>query len=289
MTITETATEYLRPSTINKLNEILNKNKKNAFIYAGGTDLLVKVRHDKISPSLYIDIKGIKSLSQIIIKKDHVSIGAAVTLNEIAENPFFVENFKALAYAASKVGSYQLRNRATIGGNICNASPAADTVPPLLIYNAKLKIVSQDNENIIEIHDFFKGPGKTILKHDEFLKEIILPLPGEKRSDFIKFSRRKAVDLSTVSIAVGIFNNNPKKPEVRIAVGACAPITMRAWNVEKYLNEKGLKDIEIENASKILCNEYINPISDLRGSKEFRYELTKSLFIKILNYIKESQ
>lgn len=275
--------EFFQPVTVSELKKLLGKKKKNAYIFAGGTDLLVKMRHKAIVTEAVIDIKKISSFSRIEKDKKYLSVGSTVILNEIAGHPEIKKYYPALALGAASVGSYQIRNRATIAGNICNSSPAADTVPPLLIYNAMIKIISPKKTRIISIHEFFKGPGKNVLRENECVEAILLPYPGGEHSSFLKFSRRKAVDLSTVSVAAGIFNCSRKKQEVRIAVGACAPVTSRAKKAEEYLMKKGISQETIEKASLLLP---LKPISDLRGSRNFREKIARNLFIKVMNEFK---
>lgn len=283
-------TEYFKPSTTAELKKLLRKIKKvragspatshpATYILAGGTDLLVKMRHKTISPACVIDIKHIKGINSLKIDKKAVTIGAGVILNDIAESRFIKENYPALSNAAGSVGSYQIRNRATLAGNICNASPAADTVPSLLIYNAKINILSTGGKKSVSIHKFFKGPGKTILKENEFVESVTLPYPGNSKTVFYKFSRRRAVDLSTVCVAAGIFAAGKGKQETRAAVGACAAITDRAVKAEKYLKNKGLNETAIKHAADLLP---LKPISDLRGSADFRSKIAKQLFIRAL-------
>ncbi|MFH1452659.1 MAG: xanthine dehydrogenase family protein subunit M [Armatimonadota bacterium] len=274
--------EYYRPSSTAELKKLLKKNKKDTYLLGGGTDLFVKLRHKTIKPSCVIDIKNIKGINSIVESKKDITIGAGVSLNQLAENNIINEYYPSLTQGAREVGSYQIRNRATLAGNICNASPAADTLPALLIYDAKLNIISGGRKKSISIHKFFKGPGQTVLKPDEFVESVTIPKPEGVKSIFYKFSRRKAVDLSTVNIAVA-FVSHKSKPGIRAAVGACAAITARAKNSEKHLAKHGLDLKSITKAAELLP---LKPISDLRGSADFRCKIAKELFIKAVNELK---
>lgn len=275
--------EYFKPSTIDELKKIFRKIKNvkaglpRPYIMAGGTDLLVKLKHKTIEPSCIIDIKNIKNINSITNNKKYISIGAGATLNQIAENPLINTHLPALGISAKNVGSYQIRNRATLAGNICNSSPAADTIPALLIYTAKINIISGNKKRCVSIHKFFTGPGKNILKTNECVESILIPIEKNK-SLFCKFSRRRAVDLSTVNIAAGFFGDG-KKTEIRAAVGACAAITARAVKAEKHLAKKGLNDAAIKEAAQMLN---LKPISDLRGSADFRVKIAKQLFVRAM-------
>ncbi|MDD2717593.1 MAG: xanthine dehydrogenase family protein subunit M [Candidatus Wallbacteria bacterium] len=275
--------DYLRPQTLSELNGILNKNHKNAYLYAGGTDLLVKIRHQTISPDLIIDLKGVREFQGIKKDKVSITIGSAVTLSEVAESKLLQEHYPSLCEACLNVGSTQIRNRGTLAGNLCNASPAADTVPPLLIFDAKVNLVTPKGKRTVSIHEFTTGVGKTILAKNEVLASISLPYPGEKRTVFLKNSRRKALDLSTVCLAAGIFTRSKKK-EIRVAVGACAPITQRARKAEDYLNHNAITSETIDQASHLLP---LKPISDLRGSAVHRDRIARVLFRKALAGLSE--
>lgn len=276
--------EYFAPSTTAELKKLLKKirtvgvGSPRPHLLAGGTDLLVKFRHKSINPSYLIDIKNVKGINSITDNKKYITIGAGVTLNQIAENPLIQKNYPALAEGAKNIGSYQIRNRATLAGNICNSSPAADTTPALLIYDAKINIISGSGKRTVSIHKFFTGPGKNILKQNECVESITIPVVKNK-SVFYKFSRRRAVDLSTVCLAAGVFDKG-KRREIRTAVGACAAITARALKSEKHLNKKGLNEKAIKEAANLLP---LKPISDLRGSADFRTKIAKELFIKAIN------
>jgi len=275
---------YLCPTTSSELKKILKKKKTDSFILAGGTDLLVKIRHNVVKPKEIIDIKKIKKFNEIKLTKTQLNIGCAATLNEIAENKTIKEKFPAIADGSLSIGSTQIRNRGTLVGNLCNSSPVADTVPGLLIYDAKIKILSPTGTKTVSIHDFITGVGKNILKKNEIVESVILPLPKNTKSAFLKNARRKALDLSSVNVAVGLFNKSKKNPDIRIAVGACAPITKRAQKAEKFLKKNGLTDETIKKAAKMLP---ISPISDLRGSKEFRNKIAHRLFIKLATQLGE--
>jgi len=272
--------DYFRPSSLNELKKLLTTKKKNTHILAGGTDLLVKIRHKAIDTECLIDIKQIKTLSKISVTSKKITIGATVTLNELAYSEDIIKYFPALAAGALSVGSTQIRNRATLAGNLCNSSPVADTVPALLIYNASIKIISNDKERTSSIHEFITGVGKNNLRSNEIVKEIVIDIPKKSKSAFLKNARRKALDLSSVNIAAGIFG--PK--DIRIAIGSCSPIVKRAKAAEEFLIKNGITKKNIKEASKKI---QIKPISDLRGSKDFRQKIAERYFIKLLNNLSE--
>jgi carbon-monoxide dehydrogenase medium subunit len=275
--------DYACPKSSSELKKLLHDAKKYV-LYAGGTDVMVQLRHNLIQPSLLIDLKKMPGFGNIREKNGTVEIGATVTLHEISTSPIIKKHFPALAQGAGRVGSLQIRNRASLVGNLCNASPCADTVPGLLIHDAKIHIISSSGSRRVSIHNFFLGPRKSILKPGECVDYVILPIQEKCHSVYESFSRRRAVDLSTASVAVGCFADGTNKPALRIAVGACSAITCRALKSESWLKKHGLTEESIQKAAELLP---LTPITDLRGSKEFRLHIARSLFIKAVNELKK--
>lgn len=275
--------EYLKILSLENACKTLKTNY-NSKVLAGGTDLLVQLRHNKINPDLIIDIKGIELLHGIKLEDNYLKIGACTNLNTVAEHPAIKKDFRALSQATSQVGCYQIRNRATIGGNLCNASPAADSSPSLYCMDAILSYFHNGDIHDCKINDFFKGPGKTILPEGAILTQVKIPeVYAGKPSVYMRHSRRKALDLSTVSIAV--VNDNGK---FAIALGSVAPTVIRVPKAEEILNKEGLTYDSIEKASDAARNS-CTPISDLRGSKEYRSEMVKNYTKKALESLMEEQ
>ncbi|NMA91922.1 MAG: xanthine dehydrogenase family protein subunit M [Firmicutes bacterium] len=243
---------------------------KDTFLLAGGTDLLVGIRGGKFKARQVADIKDIEELK--ILKEDQkgITIGAGVTLNEIAQFEPVQKNVPILAEGCNSIGTYSVRNRATLVGNICNASPAADTAAPLYCLGAIVKIAGPGGERQVGIEDFFTGPGQSALKAGELVTAILIPKPyPQGKGVYKKASRTRSVDLATVGVAVQRWGQ-----EVRIALGAVAPTPVRASSVEKAINEENVTDAA-QAAS--LVEKDISPISDLRGSREYRYHISKVL------------
>jgi len=205
-------------------------------------------------------------------KQDGLNIGATVTLNEISNSKIVQTNYPILAKACKTVGSYQVRNRATLAGNICNASPAADTAPPLLVLEAKVNIISLVGEKMIPINQFFTGVKKNVLKKGEFVTSVTVPPIKDKWTGvYLKQGRKKDVDLATVGVAVVCIRD-----EVRIALGAVAPVPIRAFKTEELLKGKAIDEPLLEKIVKSALAE-VSPISDIRSSKEYREEIIKIL------------
>jgi CO/xanthine dehydrogenase FAD-binding subunit len=261
--------DYIKCSDLSQAFQLL-KNNEHAYPFAGGTDLMVGMRGGKFSPRLLVDIKDLDELK--VLKEDDtgIIIGAAVTLNQIALFEPIVKNAAPLAEGAHSVGSYAIRNRATLAGNICNASPAADTAAPLYSLAAVINLIGPDQKRSMPIEDFFVGPGKTALKKGELVHSVLIPKPYPSGKGFyFKASRTGSVDLATVGVAIQRWDG-----KVKIAVGAVAPTPVRALHVEKAVNEGGENDWT--KAAKMV-HEDISPITDLRGSRDYRYHIAEVL------------
>jgi len=274
--------EYLKPDTIEETISILSQYGQKAQILNGGTDLIVGMRDKIIQPEYLVDIKAIPQLNRIIYsKQDGLNIGAVVTLNEISDSKVVQTNYPILAEACKTVGSYQVRNRATLVGNICNASPAADTAPPLLVLEAKVNIIGPTGEKIVPISQFFTGVKKNILKKGEIVTSITIPPIKDKWTGaYLKQGRKKEVDLATVGVAVVCIRD-----EVRIALGAVAPTPIRAFKTEELLKGKTIDEPLLEKAGESALTE-VSPISDIRSSQEYREEIIKVLVRRAVLQVK---
>ncbi len=276
--------DYFSPSSLSETLTLLKNYKGRARLLAGGTDLLVKMKKRAVLPVVIVDLNRITELSFIELAGDHLHIGGLTRLAAIRESSLVKEKAPALAEAVSVLASSQVRNRATIGGNLCNASPAADTAPPLLALDASVKLKSTDGERIVPLSQFFLGPEQTVANPDEALTAVIIPLQ-EGASTFIKFGKRKAFTLSVASAAAFARVNNGKFEEVRVALGAVTPTPMRGQKVEEALKGKDASEENIEKAAELVKEECC-PISDVRASAEYRkqmsYVLTKRVLRKVV-------
>lgn len=270
--------EYMLPNTIGEACSLISRYRTGARIMAGGTDILVRMKQRSIAPQYVIDLKGIPGLDFIDFdEQDGLRIGALTTLKSIEGSPVVRERFGILAYAAHSVGSVQIRNKGTVGGNICNASPSADMAPALIGLGARLKIVGIDNERVINVEDFFKGPGESVLGDGEVVTEVRVPnMDAYTGAVYLKHSLRKAMDLAIVGVAAVIRLSPDKRKceDARIVLGAVAPVPMRARRAEGILVGKKVDDNLVERAAQEAFSE-CSPISDLRGSAEYRREMVK--------------
>jgi len=213
--------EYVRPQTLAEAVKLLDSLGSDVKILAGGTDLLIQLRNRELQPSAIMDLKQVRELQDTIrIIDRYVSIPATTTISDIISSPFINQYFPALIDAASSMGSVQVRNRATLAGNICNASPAADTAPPLLVYNAEVVIVSARGMRRININDFFIRSGITALQSDELVISVEIPIPEKKiGAGHLRRTRRRGHDLASVTLCCGV----DETKVVRLAYGSVGP------------------------------------------------------------------
>lgn len=276
--------EYFVPKNFKELFEILKICGENKKFLAGGTDLLVRLKDNLIKEDNIIDIKNIDELKGIKEDSDKIEIGSLTTFTEIIESDILKKHSPLLVDAAKKIGSPQIRNKATIGGNICNASPAGDSIPPLFCFDAQFLLESSLGTRVVNIEDFFVGPGKTVLKEEEILVKIRINKMKENEFGFFnKLGQRNALTIAIASSCVKIKKSNGKLEDIKIALGSVAPTVVRAKNVEDKI--KNLNQYKKDEILKI-CHEMekdINPITDVRGSREYRIEVSKYLVFESLN------
>jgi len=256
--------DYVRAGSVEEACALLAENE-GARILAGGTDLLVNVRNRIISPALLVDIKGIPELGELSLE-DGMRIGAAVPLNVVAENKKIREIYPALAEAAGAVGSYQVRNRATLAGNLGNASPAADTAPPLFVLNAQVEIAGAGGTRTLPVCDLLVGVKRTSLDRGEMITAIVLPPTRGARSAFLKKQRIKGHDLAVVNMA-GFYD--PSTGKLRVAIGSCAVTPVLLPSLPEPVRGDDPLDEVVAELDRI-AQEAVRPIDDLRGSAEYR-------------------
>lgn len=275
---------YHAPQTLEELLTLMREYKGRARVIAGGTDLIVDMKLRRKEPEHVISLNKIKELDYIIEEDTGIRIGAATKLRHIEKRKTIHERFNALYEAVKSIASIQVRNMATLAGNICNASPAADSAPPLLIYDAVVTAQNLDSMRKIMIKDFFTGPGRTALRDDEIVKEIFIPYPPEgSESVFLKVSR-VGMDLAKVNIAVLIKMNGEYVEDFRIALGAVAPTPLRIFKAEEYLKSKRINEENIKHVQEIVAEE-IKPITDVRSTDWYRRELSKILVKDAINIL----
>jgi len=268
--------EYKRIRSIEEGCQYLAEAAGEGAVLAGGTDLLVEIRNGLKSPELLVDCKGLDSLNEFNVGNSGSTIGASVSLNQLIEHRDFRTIHPALADALASIGTYQLRNRATLAGNICNASPAADSAPVLLVLGAAVEVVGVNGERTITIRDFFTGVKKTTLKPDEIVTAVKLPPRSDLRTAFRKQQRIRGHDLAVVNVA-GAYS--PDERTLRLAIGSCAPIPVLLDPIEvdpKDADAFARHVVEMVRSS-------VSPISDVRASADYRNAVLPILVKRILH------
>jgi carbon-monoxide dehydrogenase medium subunit len=262
--------EYVVPVDFAEASRLLAADNGSVRPFQGGTDLLIRIRGGFLKPECVVDLKGLDGMREIRRREDGwCVIGAACTMNQVAAEPQVRRSYDLLAQACNAVASYQLRNRATIGGNCCNASPAADTAPALYCLDAQAEVYGSAGLRRIAIDSFFIGPGKNALQADEFLTTLHLPpSPPGATGVFKKLGRTKIGDISIVSVAVYAWPTQDGRREWRIALGAVGPRPLRAPEAEGILSaDTSSGAIE---AAAAAASEAARPIDDIRASARYR-------------------
>ncbi len=262
--------EYFAPKTTRQVVRLLAKHQGNAKLLAGGTDLFLRMRQRVVMPEVVIDLKRINGLSGLRYSRQHgLRIGATVTHAEVSDHPAVRRHYGALAEAASWVGSPQTRHRGTVVGNLCNASPAADTAPALIAYRATVTIVGPDGERTVAVEDFFQGPGRTVLGPAEFVTEIRVPPPQGRHGWGFLRRTRTAIDIALVSACTVVWADHSVCQDVRIALGAVAPTPLRVPAAEHLLRGQRPNATLINEAARRAAAA-CRPISDVRCSAAYR-------------------
>ncbi len=264
--------EHYAPDSIEELLEML-KSKPNAKLIAGGTDLLLQMKQGTAQPETVISLKNVEELRGFSVSKNGYRLGAGMTLRGITRSNELTQNFPGLVYAAGVVASEQIRTLATLGGNICNASPSADMVPPLIALDAVVQLVSNQGQRDLSLSDFFKGPGESVLKSGEIMHSIFLPQPSGNMI-YSKHAPRKFMDLAVVGVAVRLAKKNGKINEARVALGAVGPVPFRAEKTEALLAGQALTTELMLEAGEMAAGECV-PIDDIRGSAWYRKRMVK--------------
>ncbi len=265
--------EFHEPVTIKKALELKKKMGPSARLLAGGTDLLVHLKKKIITTDHIISLQRIEPLAQIRNLKVSVEIGACATMAKITGTPLISEKFSALKSGVDNIGTHLIRNRATIGGNVCNASPAGDSLPALLIYKAVVLLESLGGKREVPIENFFKGPGRTDIKADEIITGFRLPIPPTRSgAHYIQLGKRKSSEINVVNVA-SFLEVEPKTKKIlcaRIALGSVAATPIRSLKAEALLKDRVAEDPTFYEAGEIARFEDCKPIDDFRGSAAYR-------------------
>jgi carbon-monoxide dehydrogenase medium subunit len=267
------------PQSLNECLKLLAARGEDTKVLAGGTDLLPQMKNGLLKPARVIDLSGVAEL-RVLAPDDGqgLRIGAAVTARQLERDPHVRSAFPSIAESGALVGSIQVRNLATVGGNICNAAPSADMAPPLVALDAEAVIAGpRGRRRRVPIASFFTGVRRTVLKPNELLVEFVVPSPGPgSGGHYLRHTPRRELDIAVVGVASQVTLTDGVCSKVRIALAAVAPIPVRATAAEQSLEGQRLTPSLIEQAA-VLAVEAARPISDQRGSAEFRRHLVRIL------------
>ncbi len=269
--------EYFAPETMEEACSLLAKYKGEARVLAGGTDLLVQMKNREVTPRYLINIKNIPNLDYIRYDdKEGLRIGALTPIEALKTSTLIRRRFGILSQAAAVLGTVQIRNRGTIAGNLCNASPAAETAPALITLAAKARIVGVAGERAVALEDFFISPGQTVLQAGEIVTEIQVPnLPPRSGGAYLKHSIKR-MDIAIVGVGVVITLNGEVCNDIKIALGAVASTPIRAKKAEEIIRGQGLDSELMERAAQI-ASEESHPIDDIHSYAQYRKQMVKVL------------
>ena len=269
--------EFAMPGSIDECLSLLARHE-DARLVAGGTDLVPQMKNGVVRPACVIDISRLPELTRIALGTDGgLRLGAAVTARQIERDARLQERYPSLAESAALVGSIQVRNLATVGGNLCNAAPSADMAPPLIALDAEAVIAGSKGRRTVPLASFFEGVRKTVLGPGELLIELVIAAPGPRSGGhYLRHTPRRELDIAVVGVASQVTLSNGVCGKARIALASVAPIPVRAEAAERALEGQPLTADRIAEAAR-LAVDAARPISDQRGSADFRRHLVRVL------------
>lgn len=276
--------QYLRPESVNAALTILERFGAGARPLLGGTDLTVRIQKGQANLDAVVDLKRVKDIgASIEVEAGMITVGARLVLSDLVRNEQIQKHYPALVEAASIVGSIQIRNRATLVGNICNASPAADTVPALMIYGAAVTIAGSDGRRNVPLEDFFLGPGKTVCGPSELVVAVHIPVPPQPfGSAFGRLTRRKGVDLATINMACAI----DAEGITTFVFGAAGPTAITARDESGNLARPDLPESQRDELLESLIQR-TRPISDVRSGREYRRTMLLTIGRRVLYHAQQ--
>ncbi len=279
---------YFSPGSLDEALETFRREGEGGRPLAGGTDLVVQLKeggHKFPYPRYLVGIRRLPELKVLEWRDgEGLRLGAGLTMAEVAESPLVQQRYPVLVDGAGIVGSLQTMNLATVGGNVCNAAPSADTAPPLLVLEAMARIVGPEGERLVPLEEFWLGPGQTVLRHGELLVEFLLPPPTPRAAGlYRRHTPRRQMDIAVVGVAVAVEmdDSDGTLRKVRIALGAVAPTPIRARQAEAALEGQAPTPEAIARAAALAQAE-ARPISDVRGSAAFRRQLVGVMTERLL-------
>jgi CO/xanthine dehydrogenase FAD-binding subunit len=284
------AITYESPKTIADAVKLLAAHGEKARPLSGGTDLVIQLRAGTRRPEYVVDVKSIPELSRISFSMQHgLHLGAAVSCIEIHENADMRRYYPGLTEAAHLIGSLQIQSRASVGGNLCNGSPAGDSTPALIALGAKARLVGPKGERVVPVETFITGPARTVLQPGELLIELLIDAPAPHSSDaYLRFIPRNEMDIAVVGVggSITLDLDDDRVVDARIALGAVGPTPIFAAEASKALIGKKLDAASLDNAAR-LATSVATPIDDMRGTAEFRRHIVGVLTRRVLTIAAE--
>lgn len=265
---------YYNPGTIEEAVELLVRFGIAARVIAGGTDLLVKMKQGLVAPEVVVSLKNLDLLKEIGKVEGGLFIGARVTLNDLINSPAILAKYPSIAGAAHQMANNQVRHIGTLGGNLVNAVPSADMPPILIALDAWARVTGPAGERTFRLEELFLGPGRSCLEQGEILTGIVVPEQSTTGSTYLKFGLRRSGALAVVGVAVAVTIENGFVSDARIVLGAVAPVPLRAKQAEKILKERAFTPELVDEVAMVAAQE-CRPISDIRGSAEYRQDLVR--------------
>ncbi|MBN2240527.1 MAG: xanthine dehydrogenase family protein subunit M [Dehalococcoidales bacterium] len=269
--------DLLEPESVQEICQALQANG-NSKVIAGGTDLLVNLKKKVFSADTLVSLGKIGELKEMSYSDEAgLTLGSAVRIIDVVDSPVVQQNYPGLSSAAGKLGSWQIRNRATIGGNVCSARPAADTIGPLIAYGAVANIAGPNGMRTEDLETMYKGPGQTTLAANEILQSISIKKPAAGTAvAYEKYGIRQAMEIALVSITTSVTIENKTVTDARIVMGAVAPTYIRCMKTEGFLKGKEITEAVAEEAGGI-ASQTCTPITDIRASADYRRQLVRVL------------
>ncbi|MBI5592792.1 MAG: xanthine dehydrogenase family protein subunit M [Deltaproteobacteria bacterium] len=275
--------DYYAPATLIEAIDLLQSKGPGVRVMAGGTDLLIKMRHAGLKPKAIISLKSIKGLNTIAFdEKKGLTIGATALLADVARHPDILKHYPTVAQAARGTANAQVRNMGTVIGNLCNASPSADNAPTLLAMGAEVHIQGPTGTRTLPLEQFFRGPGATALEPFEIVTAIHTPLPApHSGTAYISLSARGKLDCTAVGAGIMLTLKGRVCEDLRLFIGACGPTPVRARRAEAMIRGKELTDDVIDKAG-VQASEETRPITDVRASADYRSKMVAVLTRRVL-------
>src|SRR2546421_7964764 len=280
---------YFQPASLEGALDLLEQNAGKARLVAGGTDVLVELQRGVKPTTTLIDVTALPDLKYIREENGFLLLGALTTHNDVIASPACVQRALPLAQACWVVGAPQIRNRATVVGNLVTASPANDTITALMALGAELVLVRRGSERIVALDDFYPGFRRTVLQPDEMIREIRIPaMQDNQRGLFVRLGLRRAQAISVIDFAIVLTFDDAVVTDARITLGSLAPTIVHARTVETYLNGQQLDEVVCREAGQLVVND-ASPIGDVRGSATYRQATLATLVTQALQRIAEGK